>query len=116
MNSIVIYHNPRCSKSRQTLELLEKLGIKPEIIHYLENPPDQKMLKKILAMLDMRARNLLRESEEEYITLGLSNPDLDEDDLINAMFSHPRLIQRPIVVNGNKAAIGRPPEQVKDIL
>lgn len=110
-----IYHNPRCSKSRQTLGLLEDNGITPEVILYLETPPDQKALRAILKKLGISARELLRKGEEEYRQLQLDNPALTEADLINTMCAHPRLIERPIVVNGNRAAIGRPPERVLEI-
>lgn len=110
-----IYHNPRCSKSRQTLDLLENNGITPDIVLYLESPPDQKALRAILKKLGIEARELLRKGEDEYKQLQLDNPALKEADLINAMCEHPRLIERPIVVNGNRAAIGRPPEKVLEI-
>lgn len=113
---VKIYHNPRCSKSRQTLALLEEKAIKPEIIKYLETPPSSDELKGLLKALGMSARELMRTGEDEYKALGLAEPSLTEAQLIDALASHPRLIQRPIVVNGNKAAIGRPPEAVLDIL
>ncbi|MGB1008304.1 MAG: arsenate reductase (glutaredoxin) [Thiolinea sp.] len=113
---VTIYHNPRCSKSRQTLALLEEQSITPEIIKYLETPPDASTLKALLTMLDLEPRQLMRKKEAEYGELGLDNPELSEDALIQAMVTHPRLIERPIVVKDGKAAIGRPPEQVLDIL
>ena len=111
-----IYHNPRCSKSRETLKLLQEKGIDPEIILYLETPPDAKTLQGLLKKLGLKARELMRTKEADYKTQGLDNPELGEDDLIAAMIATPKLIERPIVVNGNKAALGRPPEQVLDIL
>lgn len=113
---VTIYHNPRCSKSRQTLALLEERGIKPAVVLYLETPPDAATLKNLLKKLGMTARQLLRKGEEEYTALGLDNPALSDTTLIQAMADHPRLIERPVVVNGNRAALGRPPENVLPIL
>ena len=114
--AVTIYHNPRCSKSRQTLALLEEQGITPEIILYLNTPPDADTLKKLLKQLDMSARQLLRKGEQEYKDNQLSNTDLSDEDLVQAMVRHPKLIERPIVVCGNQARIGRPPESVLTIL
>jgi len=114
--TVTIYHNPRCSKSRQTLALLEERGIAPDVVRYLETPPDSDALGKILDMLGMEPRDLMRKKEEPYSALGLDNEGLSRAELIDAMIQNPVLIERPIVVNGNKAAIGRPPEQVLDIL
>jgi arsenate reductase len=111
-----IYHNPRCSKSRQTLGLLEDNGITPDVVLYLESPPDQKTLRAILKKLGISARELLRKSEDEYKLLLLDNPALTESNLIAAMCAHPRLIERPIVINGMRAVIGRPPEKVLEII
>jgi arsenate reductase len=111
-----IYHNPRCTKSRQTLSLLEEQGLKPEVILYLESPPDPKTLKAILKKLGLSARELLRKGEDEYKHLKLDNPALTETQLIDAMCTNPKLIERPIVVKGNRAVIGRPPENVLEIL
>ncbi|OIN14395.1 arsenate reductase (glutaredoxin) [Oceanisphaera psychrotolerans] len=114
--SLRIYHNPRCSKSRETLALLEEKGLQPEIIKYLDTPPDADQVKTLLAQLGMSsARQLMRTKEQEYKELGLGEVQ-DEEALIAAMVAHPRLIERPIVVNNNQAALGRPPEQVLDIL
>lgn len=113
---ITIYHNPRCSKSRQTLALLEERGIEPEIVLYLETPPDAKTLRSLLKKLGIEARDLLRKGEDEYKANNLADPALTEEQLIDAMVHYPKLIERPIVVNGNKAAIGRPPETVLEIL
>jgi arsenate reductase len=115
MADITIYHNPRCSKSRQTLELLQENNISPEIILYLEQTPSKKELKAVLGKLGMSARDLVRTSEEAYKALGLSNPDLSDDQLLDAMINEPKLIQRPIVVAGSRAVIGRPPENVLDL-
>ena len=116
MSDIVIYHNPRCSKSRQTLELLKEQSIKPKIIKYLETPPTADKLKRILKLLGMKPRDLIRKREKEYKELGLDDEALSDDELIEAMVEHPRLIERPIIISDGKAALGRPPEQVLDIL
>lgn len=116
MNQTYIYHNPRCSKSRQTLELVQQQGVEPEIIEYLKEPPSVEELEKILDMLGMEPRDLMRRKEKEYKELGLDDPTLGRDALIQAMVDHPKLIERPIVINKGKAAIGRPPESVLEIL
>ena len=113
--SVVIYHNPRCSKSRQTLALLEERGIEPEIVRYLDAPPSAGDLKAILAKLGVGPRDIMRVKEAPYKELNLKEVD-DDKALINAMAENPVLIERPIVVNGDKAAIGRPPEAVLEIL
>lgn len=113
---VSIYHNPRCSKSRQTLALLEERGIEPEIILYLDTPPSATALKKLLKQLSMKPRELLRKGEEAYKTNNLKSPELSDAELIAAMVEFPKLIERPIVIANNKAALGRPPEQVLDIL
>jgi len=112
--TITIYHNPRCTKSRATLALLEENGGAPEIIEYLDNPPDAATLKNILGMLGMAPRDLLR--KKEAAEAGLDDASLDGDALIAAMVANPAVIERPIVVAGGKARIGRPPENVLDIL
>jgi arsenate reductase len=114
--TIEIFHNPRCSKSRATLALLEERGYEPTIRLYLEEPPDGAELRAILKKLGIGARDLVRKGEAEYRELGLSDPALDEAALIAAMAAHPRLIERPIVIAGRRAALGRPPESVLDIL
>lgn len=111
-----IYHNNRCSKSRATLALLEERGDKLEIINYLDTPPNAAELTVLLQQLGMHARELLRTGEAEYEALGLDNSELDEATLIQTMVTHPRLIERPIVVANGKAVIGRPPEAVLAIL
>lgn len=113
---LTIYHNPRCSKSRQALELLEARGQRPAVVRYLETPPDAAALRALLQALGLPARALLRTGEEEYQSLGLADPALDEATLIAAMAAHPRLIERPVVVNGTRAVIGRPPEKVLELL
>jgi arsenate reductase (glutaredoxin) len=114
--SITIYHNPKCSKSRQTMELLQQNGITPTVIEYLKTPPTVDTLKAILSQLGMAPRELMRKKEDIYAELNLDNPSLSDDALINAMIKHPILIERPIVLANGKAALGRPPEQVLDIL
>jgi arsenate reductase len=116
MTAIQILHNPRCSKSRQTLALLEEKGVEPEIIKYLDTPPTANELKDILQKLNISARDLLRKGEDDYKTLNLADKALSEDQLIEAMVSHPKLIERPIVIKDGQAKIGRPPESVLDIL
>lgn len=111
-----IYHNPRCSKSRQTLELLQERHIAPNIVEYLHTPPTVTELKKILKMLGIQPRALLRTKEPEYKEQGLDNPALKDDAIIEAMVKTPKLMERPIVVHNGKAAIGRPPEQVLALL
>ncbi len=113
---ITIYHNPRCSKSRQTLALIEEKGLEANIVTYLESPPSTQELSAILKKLGCSPRQVIRKGEDAYKSLNLANPDLSDADLIQAMVNNPILIERPIVVNGNKAALGRPPEQVLDIL
>jgi arsenate reductase len=112
-----IYHNPRCSKSRETLALLEERGISPTVVAYLDTPPDAAQIGELLALLGLPdARALMRKGEAEYKELGLENPALSQAELIAAMVAHPRLIERPIVVANGQARIGRPPENVLDIL
>lgn len=113
---IKIYHNPRCSKSRQTLSLLHDHGHDPEVIEYLTNPPSHQQLDSILRGLEMEPRELMRKGEAEYKELGLDNEALDRNQLITAMVENPRLIERPIVVIGDSVALGRPPENVLEIL
>ena len=112
--SVTIYHNPRCSKSHQTLALLGEHGIEPDVIEYLETPPSALELKNILAMLSIGPRDLLRKKEAKEA--GLNDPALGDGALIEAMAANPIVIERPIVVKNGKAALGRPPESVIDIL
>ncbi|MBP5857382.1 arsenate reductase (glutaredoxin) [Marivibrio halodurans] len=114
--SITIYHNPRCTKSRQTLDLLKEKGVTPEVVLYLESPPDAAALKDLKAKLGLEsARDMMRTKEAAYKDQGLKDV-ADEDALIRAMAETPILIERPIVVNRDKARIGRPPETVLEIL
>jgi len=112
----IIYHNPRCSKSRQTLELLRERGVEPTIIEYLKTPPTHQQLDSILRGLEMEPRELMRTGEAEYKEQSLDNPKLERNQLINAMLETPKLIERPIVVAGHQIAVGRPPEAVLTIL
>jgi arsenate reductase len=113
---VAIYHNPRCSKSRQALELLRQRGIEPEIVEYLKTPPDKAELKRILKLLGLTPRALMRKGEAVYKEKRLDDPKLTDEQLIAAMVANPVLIERPIVLAGKKAALGRPPEKVLDIL
>ncbi len=116
MSEYTIYHNPRCSKSRQTLALLEENGVEPELVLYLETPPTAADLRELLGKLGISARALLRKGEDDYKSLGLADESLGEGELIDAMASHPKLIERPIVVKGERAVLGRPPENALDLL
>ena len=112
--AVRIYHNPRCSTSRRTLALLRERGVEPEIVEYLKTPPSAVELKKILAMLGMSAQELMR--KKEATQAGIDPGKLSEDRLIEAMVRNPEVIERPIVVNDGKAALGRPPEAVTRVL
>ena len=114
--SIEIFHNPRCSKSRQTLALLQEKGIEPTVVEYLKTPPSKTRLKAILKMLALEPRQLMRKGEKEYKEQNLADEGLSKEQLIDAMVATPKLIERPIVINGDKAAVGRPPESVLEIL
>ncbi len=114
--TLKIYHNPRCSKSRKTLALLEENGLEPKIILYLENPPTADDLTIIVDALGGDVRAIIRKGEAAYKELDLSAADKTKDELIKVMVENPILIERPIVVNGAKAAVGRPPETVLDII
>jgi len=113
--SVKIYHNPRCSKSRQTLALLQEQGLKIDIIEYLKNPPSVSELTNILSMLGKQPLELMRTGEDEF-KAHFHNKTLTSDESISLMVAHPKVIERPIVVNGDKAAVGRPPENVLTIL
>ncbi len=114
--TVTIYHNPRCSKSRATLALLEEQGMTPKIVDYLKEPPSAAELKRILKKLGLKPRDIIRKGESVYAELGLKDKDLKDDELLALMVENPILIERPIVVSGEKAAIGRPPESVLKIL
>ena len=115
-DDVTIYFNPKCSKCRLTLDLLESKGQQAEIVEYLESPPDTATLESILDMLGLEPRELMRTFEKEYTEAELDNQSLSRAELIDALIKYPRLLQRPIVVKNGKAAIGRPPERVIDIL
>ena len=114
--TVTIYHNPRCSKSRETLALLESRGLAVKVIEYLKSPPDKRQLAKILKLLGMKPREVIRKNESEYRDLKLDDERLTDAGLIDAIVAHPVLMQRPIVLANGKAAIGRPPEDVLAIL
>ena len=114
--TVTIWHNPRCSKSRQTLALLRDNGVEPDVVEYLKTPPDAATLKAVLKKLGLKPRDLMRKGEAAYKERGLADPALTDEALIEAMVTDPVLIERPVVVKGGKAALGRPPEAVLDIL
>lgn len=114
--TVRIYHNPRCSKSRQTLQLLRDRGLDPEIVEYLKHPPSAVVLDGLLRAMGMQPRDLMRHKEAPYKELGLDDPAMTRGELVMAMVEHPILMERPIVVNGDKVALGRPPEAVLHIL
>ena len=116
MSAVRIYHNPRCSKSRQALELLEQQGAEVDVVLYLDTPPDVATLSELLLTLGMSARDLMRKGEAPYQELALDNPDLSEAQLVQAMVDYPKLIERPIAVKDGKAVIGRPPEKVLELI
>lgn len=113
---ITLYHNPRCSKSRETLNLLRAQGQEPQVILYLDTPPNAKTLKTLLTQLGIGARELLRKGEDAYKELGLADASLSEAELIKAMVENPKLIERPIAIKDGKAVLGRPPENVLQLL
>lgn len=116
MSDVHIYHNPYCSKSRETLALLQEQGITPTITEYLKEAPSAEEIADILKKLGIGARDLMRKGEAEYKELGLDNPELSEQELVQAMADHPKLMERPVVVVGNQARIGRPPHTVLEIV
>lgn len=112
--NVEIWHNPRCSKSRQTLALLEEEGLEPRIVRYLDDPPSTERLREVLDLLGMKPSELARKKESQWKELGLG--DASEDDVLEALARVPRLIERPVVITARGAAIGRPPESVRDVL
>jgi arsenate reductase len=114
--TVTIYHNPRCSKSRQTLQLLEQQAVSADVVEYLKTPPDAETLGQLLDMLGLQPRELMRTKEKEYRESGADNEELSREQLLQLMITFPKLIERPIVVSNGKAVIGRPPELVLDIL
>ena len=115
MSEFTIYHNPRCSKSRNTLALLKEHGIEPEVVLYLETPPDAAQIRELLAKLGKNASDVVRRGEAQYKECGLSR-DTPEEEIVAAMAAHPKLIERPIVVCGYRAVLGRPPENVLELI
>ena len=115
-SKVRIYHNPRCSKCRLSLQLLDDNGINADVVEYLNQPPTTTELNEILDLLALEPRELMRTHEAPYKELKLDNKDLSREELIQIMVENPILIQRPIVINGNKATIGRPPEKILDII
>jgi len=113
---ITIFHNPRCSKSRQTLALIEASGVQPNIVLYLETHLAKTDIKELLTKLDMKVREIIRKGEDAYKENNLKDTSLSDDELMQAIADHPKLLERPIVVNGNKAIMGRPPENVLALL
>jgi arsenate reductase len=116
MSDFTIYHNPRCSKSRQTLQLLQEKGIEPEVVLYLDDTPSAAELAELLNKLGLTARELMRKKEAVYKDNNLGDDSLSEQALLAAMVAHPKLIERPIVVKGEQAVLGRPPENVLDLI
>lgn len=116
IHRVVVYHSPRCTKSRRTLELLRTHGIEPQVVEYLKTPPTATQLRALLQQLGMKPRQLLRVHEPEYHAAGLDSSDTTDERIITAMIEHPILIERPIVVANGRAVIGRPPENVLAIL
>lgn len=116
MAELIIYHNPRCSKSRQTLELINQKGADVEIIDYQKTPPTIEQLQNILFSLNLKAQDIMRKKEAEYQQSGLDNLSLSENEQLKRMIANPKVIERPIVVKGNQAIIGRPPENVLALL
>ena len=115
-NKVRIFHNPNCSKCRLTMDLLNEKGVETAVVEYLNSPPNADELNEVLDLLGLEPRDLIRQHEAPYKENKLDNPDLSRDQLIQAMIDNPILIERPIIINGNKATIGRPPEKVLDIL
>lgn len=114
--TVTIYHNPRCTKSRETLALLKARGVEPRVIEYLKATPSALELKGIVKKLGLKPQDIVRDNETRYAELGLKHRKVSDDELLALIAANPILLQRPIVVNGNKAAIGRPPEKVLSIL
>lgn len=114
--AVTLYHNPRCSKSRAALGLLQERGVKVNVVEYLKTPPDAAALRKLLKRLDLDARGVLRKGEAPYRELGLGRDSITETELIAAIADHPILLERPIAVAGERAVVGRPPERVLELL
>ena len=115
-NKVVIYHNPRCSKSRETLQILQDNNVDPEIIDYQEPPPSAEDLRHVIALLEVSARDLLRTTEQVYQDANLEDDSWSEDEIVEAICRYPSLLRRPIVISGNRAVFGRPPSRVLEII
>ena len=115
MSELIIYHNPKCGKSRQTLELIKNKNLQPKIVLYLDEKLSQEELKSIISKLGIKARDLLRKNENDYKENNLDNPNLTDEELVELMLSFPKLMERPIVTTNKKAIIGRPPENVLEL-
>jgi arsenate reductase (glutaredoxin) len=115
-DDIVIWHNPRCSKSRQTMQLLTDAGVEPTVIEYLKTPPEPSEIKRVLSILNIAPKALMRTKEAAFKENGLGAADVSDDALVAAMAAHPILIERPVVIKGDRAVIGRPPENVNALL
>lgn len=113
---VTIYHNPRCSKSRKTLELLRERGIAPQIVHYLDDPPDVQTLREITSLLGCPIGQIVRRGEQAFRDLGLDTGNVTDGDLLQAVSENPILLERPVVINGDRAAVGRPPENILQII
>jgi arsenate reductase len=116
MTDLTLYHNPSCSKSRGALEILKARGLSPKVVRYLDTPPNAAELQALLVKLGLPARQLLRTGEEAYKSLNLADASLSEAQLIAAMVAQPKLIERPILIAGERAIIGRPPERILELL
>ena len=114
--TLTLFHNPKCSKSREALTLLEEQGLEPIIVRYLETPPDVAGLKKLAKLLGVTPRDMMRSGDKIFKALGLDDPKTSDADLFAAMAAHPILIERPILVSGGRAVIGRPPEKVLELI
>ncbi|MCP4876323.1 MAG: arsenate reductase (glutaredoxin) [Gammaproteobacteria bacterium] len=115
-NRLIMYHNPLCSKSQETLQILENRNLSPDVVEYLVQPPTRQELKEVIEMLGIPARDLLRTNEQVYDDAELDDDTLTDDEIIEAICQHPKLMQRPIVISGTQAIIGRPPTRVLEIL
>lgn len=116
MADVEIWHNPRCSKSREALRLLTGRGVEPKVVEYLKDPPGASRLEEVLRMLDLSPRDLMRTKEEPYRSLGLADPAKATRELVEAMVANPILIERPVIIHGDRAVVGRPPERALEVL
>lgn len=116
MADIEIWHNSRCSKSREALRLLTDRGVEPKVVEYLKHPPSASRLEEVLRMLDLSPRDLMRTKEEPYRSLGLADSNKTKRELVEAMVAHPVLIERPVIIRGERAVVARPPERALEVL